>query len=162
MRWLAVAAQQEDGYMSDYDTFPLNIRVEDGLDLPNSGSFTGYNGHVPSLMSASAPEWDRVAKAVLDKAVHKFEIEKFTRYSDMLALRDSLKEDNAFIPENKVVAYPYTEMGKMNCRDANKALAAHLSHMRTQRARENEMIPKSRGRHEYGLMVVNDWKNQCS
>ena len=167
MRWLAIAAQQEDAYMSDYDTFPLNIRVEDGLNLPNSGAFSGYERFVPSLMSGSASEWDRIAKAVLDRALKKFDDEgPNVKYSDMLALRDGLnesRETKLFISTLQVVSYPYSKIGKMICMRADKSLAAHLSHAYTDRAYNKfHVIPGNKGRHEYSRMVLNDWREQCS
>ena len=97
MRWLAVAAQNQDAFMSEYDTFPLSIEVEDGIDLPNKGAFTGYERFIPSLMSGSANEWSRMAKAVLDRGIKKFDDNgPNVFYSDLLALRDALKESPVF------------------------------------------------------------------
>jgi hypothetical protein len=76
------------GWMSDYDVVPLKSIVPkeyfeppkrlskkdmdgiNGFPLPNKGGFTVYanDGRVPSHMSGSAKEWDRMAKSLLDLA----------------------------------------------------------------------------------------------
>ena len=168
MRWLAVAAQKEDGWMSDYDTFPMNIRIEDGLDLPNSGTFTSFEKHVPSLMSGSASEWERVSKEILDRVLRAFD-EKGAKvkYSDMLAMMDIYRESGytAYVSVRKVAGYPYIEMGKMNCKLTKNVLAVHLSHAYTDRAIEDGIIPEL-GNHEqryvYSNLVLSDWREQCS
>ena len=58
------------GWMSDYDTVPLNMNAEDfGKDLPNDGRFTTYQRHVPSLIVGNNEEWDRVSQALLHEGV---------------------------------------------------------------------------------------------
>ena len=64
-RWLAIAAAQ-GGWMSDYDTFPLNFDAEVGAKISQHGLFTSFDGHVPSLISAAKHEWERVAQLMLE------------------------------------------------------------------------------------------------
>ena len=72
--------------MSDYDTFPIGINPADGLTLPNGGFFTSYERHVPSLMSGSQVEWDRMAEIVFHIGIRKIQIEKYETFSDMFVL----------------------------------------------------------------------------
>jgi len=48
-RWLAMA--NHGGWMSDYDTFPTNFPIEEAYNLPNNGTLTSFELHVPSLIS---------------------------------------------------------------------------------------------------------------
>lgn len=64
LRWFAMAAAG-GGWMSDYDSFPLEISAKDGMELPNDGIFTGHNSFIPSLVSGSAREWDRMARELV-------------------------------------------------------------------------------------------------
>jgi len=71
-RWLAMAfikggggAHNGDlggGWMSDYDTFPLELTGDEGKRLADvsSGKFTTFSMHVPCLIYASRENWDRI------------------------------------------------------------------------------------------------------
>jgi len=59
-RWFAMAVRG-GGWMSDYDTFPLQFDARDHWRLPNAGNFTSQKAHVPCLVSGSGLEWDRMA-----------------------------------------------------------------------------------------------------
>jgi len=118
MRWLAMASHGQGGFMSDYDTFPLEITPSMGSSsMPNYGVFTSYQRHVPSLISGSATEWERMSHRVLDMAVEQ--IERQLReggqnsngqqadeafYSDMLALQDLHDMDETSYIQEELVA----------------------------------------------------------
>jgi len=124
-RWLAMSAAG-GGWMSDYDTYPLHIAPSEfSVGLPNNGSFTGHQSHVPSLVSGSKDEWDRMVGLIL--AVYQKHTDGF--WSDMRSLSE-VRE--AFIQEENV-ANPsmFTDMDVMNrssCEETKGMLAIHFSH----------------------------------
>jgi len=170
MRWLAVAAQGEDAFMSDYDTFPFHIKPADGLYLPNGGKFTVYDRFVPSLMSGSAEEWDRLAIGVVERVLKHFQTKGFkARYSDMYSLEslwlESPDRDKFYISERKVESYPYEERGKLDCDRTQNTLALHLSHDMTQHAVEDGLISDEyheKNRYKMFNVIMHDWTNQCA
>lgn len=168
MRWLAMAAQNKDGWMSDYDTFPLSVKAKDGLDLPHKGRFTVYARYVPCLMSGSAKEWNRMAKSVIERVLqHMEEKGNHLTYSDMYALEDIYhKSSNAYISEQRVQPrYPYLENDKINCEDLEFRYAFHLSHASATNAKKAGIFPKDfheQSRHKYVKKIIRDWKEQCN
>ena len=90
-RWLAMASTSDGGWMSDYDTYPLNMHqnYEHGFDLPNNGSFTSNLYFIPNLISGSKSEWNRMASLLL--ANHKRHTHGF--WSNMLGLQDIIQID---------------------------------------------------------------------
>ena len=63
-RWMAMAMIENDhdgggGWMSDYDTFPLGITAEEGLEISKQPGLKSFDGYVPSMIHASAAAWDR-------------------------------------------------------------------------------------------------------
>eukprot|EP00439_Symbiodinium_sp_Y106_P008286 s603_g1.t1 len=60
IRYLAMAAVG-GGWMSDYDVIPTYLPPD--VDLPNRGTFTVYQQHVPALMSGSKEQWQNVARS---------------------------------------------------------------------------------------------------
>ncbi|KAJ8047777.1 hypothetical protein HOLleu_06865 [Holothuria leucospilota] len=63
MRHVAMATVG-GGWMSDYDTLPLNFPP--CLKIPFNGSYTVWSGFVPALVSANANEYTRVAHLMAD------------------------------------------------------------------------------------------------
>jgi len=119
LRWFAMASVG-GGWMSDYDVVPLaslvpyeyvevptilsddDIATNNGIPLPHDGRFTAYDerGQVPSLLSGSQEEWERLAQGLINLTY------QHTKgfYSDMLALDDydtSIKD--AFEKEAQVL-----------------------------------------------------------
>ena len=64
VRYAAMAAQPNGGWMVDYDVMPL--RTHEGSTwanaLASSGNFTVFQRHVPALLHGDASEWERVAQ----------------------------------------------------------------------------------------------------
>jgi len=134
LRWLAMAASG-GGWMTDIDTFPLNIMPE--TTLPNQGKFTGYNWHVPSLLSGSALEWNRMTLLLMESYRnngHNF-------WTDMFAMKE-LRENGEYIVEQRVTMlkdiYSHDKFQHKNawihkftqevCRKTQDKMANHFSH----------------------------------
>jgi len=53
-RWMAMGALNGDcqngGWMSDYDTFPLNFNVEEAKEIEKKPGFKSYNKHTPNFL----------------------------------------------------------------------------------------------------------------
>lgn len=65
-RWLAMV-QVGGGWMSDYDTFPLELDAKLGKQLAKEEpKFKSYCYTAPCLIHASASEWDRVISSMMD------------------------------------------------------------------------------------------------
>lgn len=151
MRYLAMAASG-GGWMSDYDNVPLNM--PESKTLPNNGLFTVYEGHVPSLISASKKEWNRIAFKLV-KSSHPKEI---TLWSDMMALQSI---QASFISKMKVMTpkkrgHDFLLNSKMLCLQTKHYFTAHLSHY----AFALSKISTSRS------IVIdnafNNWKRRCT
>jgi len=95
-RWLAMGSTSDGGWMSDFDTYPLNLyhNTDYSYNLPNNGSFTSNFHFVPNLISGSKLEWNRMIDLILNS--YKNHAHEF--WSDMYALQEIIKEDpNAYI-----------------------------------------------------------------
>jgi len=169
MRWLAMASHGEGGWMSDYDTFPMGISHLEGLTLPNGGTFTGWERHVPSLLSGSAEEWDRISRMVLDMAVTKYRDEGIEFYSDMFALHDVVvNNENEIIRDIKVYkGFPYKEAHVVDCDALKNMKVVHLSHARTHGAVDSGLVESPIGKYDESIrpflasVLSADWKEQC-
>jgi hypothetical protein len=80
-RWLAMA--DTGGWMSDYDTFVLNFDAEVGARISKYGVFTSFESHVPSLISASKHEWERLLQLMIKELESRTKEDGFT--SDMVS-----------------------------------------------------------------------------
>jgi hypothetical protein len=99
LRWLAMA-HMGSGWMADYDTFPLHDFRADGFVLPNDGRLTVWDNVVPSLVSGSQMEYQRMALAMV-KNLESHLTDEF--YSDMKALEDMSKTSNVFTTRREVL-----------------------------------------------------------
>ena len=79
-RWLAMA--ESGGWMSDYDTFPMDFDAQIGARIGKYGVFTSFDSHIPSLISASKYEWDRVLQLIIKELEGMTKEDGFT--SDMV------------------------------------------------------------------------------
>lgn len=135
MRWLAMASVG-GGWMSDYDTFPLRGLTD--ASLPNGGKLTLYDtvaaGAVPSVVSGTKEEYDRIARALLENTLERGIKEEF--WSDMLSLMDLHQMDhNIFEVKDQVLKGERALSGKgsfNSFRDCNVMVggnwAVHFSH----------------------------------
>jgi len=169
IRWLAMSAHGEGGWMSDYDTIPMGITSEVGKSLPNEGAFTGYDRHVPSLLSGSADEWDRMSKLILDEGVENIHIDTTELFSDMMALKNiHEKDESAYIQEAKVsYEYPYLDLKLVDCHRLDGVYAAHLSHHASKEALDKGLIESPNDyyhnwlRPGWALDLDEHWRAQC-
>ena len=121
--------------MADYDTVPLNIVAADYTDgrLPNDGNFTNFSRN-PALLSGSAKEWERVARALVqegEKKIGNYD-PKAVPFSDMLALfklteRKEVSWDGKFFKKCGLFEFPtIQDPDAFDCNCAGPAL--HVSH----------------------------------
>ena len=55
------------GWMSDYDTFPLDFNAEVGSKFINGdGEFMSLSSVVPALIHANREEWERIVYAMME------------------------------------------------------------------------------------------------
>jgi hypothetical protein len=132
LRYLAMAVVS-GGWMCDYDTFPLH--PHDGV-IPNDGKFTVHeyskNGGVPSLVSGSKEEFNRMAKVLIENAIQNKEK---SHWSDMFALHDVYMASGGTLyirsdPTNVVPGQVITKQTRTDriCKRTNGKYAIHFSH----------------------------------
>ena len=122
--------------MADYDTFPLEMKAQEYINLPNDGNFTGFDRFVPALASGSAEEWDRMAHELLN-AILSPDYSYFV--SDMYALLYITENSpETFIfkieDENKKDVFSsifYDIPGKVDCSRLEGKKAIHFSYYAT-------------------------------
>jgi len=169
-RWLAMAASG-GGWMSDHDTYPTNFPLDEAIDLPNNGKFTTFQGHIPSLMSGTAQQWDKMTKLLMKVKVTK---------SDMFAFEAVIKRYNysVVVDSGSSVLYgfaPYDSPWKVNCEKMANSRVIHLSHFSTKLAVKDGLYPlyplekyvnkknpfgfDTRALAYQGLL--SNWRNQC-
>jgi hypothetical protein len=167
--WLAMAAMGTGGWMSTIDCFPLGISPDaDGLQLPNNGMFTSYDGTNPSLLSGSDTEWQRMANELVQLAqAFTPHVREHQVYSDGDALRDLfLNQPMPFIQEHSVGTYPYKSLGKVDCTAARKIFAVHLNPRETAFAMNVGVLDVPQGkdihdRHYFARVLTKKWTQQC-
>lgn len=170
-RWFAMSGLEGGGWMSDYDLFPLNISIMDGLELPKHGRFTSYEGSVPSLLSGSKQEWNRMSSLMIETIkIHK------GLFSDMWILdtirhSKDLQDLSIFIQPNVAVVqgFLYNEGKQIDCKRLDGMKALHLSHESTDDAFQRGLFPmnvtslqdalENRGRA--AEIYLAEWENQC-
>mmetsp|Transcript_13596 Transcript_13596/g.19002 ORF Transcript_13596/g.19002 Transcript_13596/m.19002 type:complete len:343 (-) Transcript_13596:135-1163(-) len=131
-RWLAMV-EVGGGWMSDYDVYPLNpLR---GKVLPFGGKLTAYEniprGAVPSLVSGSSSEWNRMANTLIHNTITHRSNKNF--WSDFFALIDVYQDNpksynivDGVLPGKRVLTG--TKWGKKECQMTEKKIAVHFSH----------------------------------
>lgn len=177
LRWLAVAAAG-GGWLCDYDVFPLSLTGEKGLTLPNDGKFTAHDGPVPSLLSGSHREWDRVSRLLVEIATTK--VSDFgdgnnnIYVSDMNALEYIVKHrknsDGIVMRRDVTREISLLSKGKVDCDTLQGKLAAHFSHRRmTEAWVKGKSMPEivfkkdiAGHRAIYAPKFRNLWKSQCA
>lgn len=166
-RWLAMDMVMKGGWFSDYDTFPLNIKVENGFELPNGGKFTSNEQHVPSLQSASAEEWTRLTRAMIFGIVSFEGDEKLTDMNVLHQLIQKKNLDGHFKKVSVFNGFPYSSPNIVNCDRLKNKIAVHLSHAASKLAVEEGLLPNvPKGEHAQSRAVQakelrTQWMIQC-
>jgi hypothetical protein len=167
-RWLAMATAG-GGWMSDYDCFPTNFPLNDAIYLPNKGNFTSFEAHVPSLMSGTADEWTRIAKALVEAIPRTKGLQ-----SDMHTF-STVREENMsgvhFLPPvyNVLRGFMYASRRKVDCEKMKVGRAIHISHHYTDKSFDEGVFPikrpgpgpPSRYRSLAVKAFMDDWRHQC-
>lgn len=169
VRWLAMAANG-GGWMSDYDVYPIPtapMLKTIGTDLPAKGKLTVYeytrDGGVPSLISGSEEEWDRMAIALIEKSKEK------GITSDMYALIALHKEDpKTFKLVGNVlkghVPMQVKHIKARECRLWSEMIAVHISHYAITVGKESGKLKKDtkpNARPKVAHQWVNEWVVAC-
>ena len=164
-RYLAIA--NVGGMMSDYDTMPLYLHAEDANTLINDGKFTSFERHVPSLISASKEEWQRVAQ-LLTEQMSKSEI---SHKSDMLLLReigrDPSNDVDLELDGHSILGRTLYIKGKeqrVDCIVVQNKRAIHISHASfnwLQKRADEFGIDPNLPRTKVAEMYMNDFREQC-
>jgi len=170
-RWLAMAASG-GGWMSDYDTFPTNFPMGEGINLPSGGQFTSFEDHVPCLLSGSKEEWTRVSRLLMD-AVHRVEVEP---KSDMHTFEVIKGDNNNGIDFrerslNLREGFVYDKPRTVDCNAMMVGRAIHIAHRYTIHAFQKGLFPFQlevntvneafQRRAEATRVFMNDWREQC-
>mmetsp|Transcript_27971 Transcript_27971/g.42653 ORF Transcript_27971/g.42653 Transcript_27971/m.42653 type:complete len:436 (+) Transcript_27971:202-1509(+) len=127
------------GWMSDYDTIPLNMQGDAyGRVLPNNGAFTSYELSTPSLIVGSGDEWSHIAKSLIEEGVNAKNEERGNGeeggtdnffFSDKMGFQ-KLLEQNLVISNERFVynnpALPLVAGDGKACANLGKVL--HFSH----------------------------------
>jgi len=178
-RWLAMAANG-GGWMSDYDTFPLNFDSEIGARVGQYGVFTSFEKHVPSLISANRDEWEKLVEMFM-KRLEKRKLEDGF-ISDMLMLLN-IKHDlgkkagrfgKTLVMGENALSIAYTSVQeserKLNCKNLENMLAIHLSHSCIDNAIKDGKYPifgldnvrdAIEVRGDAALIFMDDYEKQC-
>ena len=187
-RWLAAADDGDPmgGWQSDYDTFPLTLTAEKGLELMATPGFKSWTRHVPSLLHGDQKSWNKMVDVMIDHI--REDLDSRYRISDMVIimyLRDHYNLDDLGITvwEGQVYpGFPYhpsEEKPTIDCDTARQYLAAHISHASSQTDyNEKHTYPKLEGkgmvitaenvhysaenRAEAGSIMVEDFKTECA
>ena len=168
LRWFAMATVG-GGWMSDFDVIPLPGSMQDESHnnniLPGNGNFTVYDmtaqgDPVPSLMSGSSEEWDRLSNLILEYGM-KQEGLTDNIFSDFISLI-GLKESANIIQVDEVVKghnILNTEhlITKQNCIDLKDMRGIHISHRAM-----NELQQKISERPRFAEKFLQNWASVCS
>lgn len=128
LRYFAMASVG-GGWMSDYDLIPINLKPS---AIPNGGRFTVHEYAVPSLVSGSQQEWERMAYVLTETGRNM--MGKTDLFSDMMALQalplDYFDHSTNVVGYNEKkgsILFGGTYSGTF-CRSLMKWHGAHISH----------------------------------
>lgn len=167
------------GWMSDYDTFPMGLSAEEGLDIASKPGFKSYSYHVPCIIHASREEWDKVLQIIINIIPSEGKLPGNDLVSDMNLLlhaywRFGKKAMGISMWRRGAIGFPYTksENGELvvRCNVARIAKVFHLSHHDCERAYDENIYPQLDGlrksdvferRSEAAIAVIRDYASQC-
>jgi hypothetical protein len=167
-RWLAMTTVQ-GGWLSDYDVIPLPKSYNNTRELPYDGDFTvhEWGTHpVPSLVSGSKSEWDRMVGNLFQTAVNQAHgvvpsSLSSKRTSDMVALWSimasiEMKQDVESQPEDTML------FDESICARLKTMRAVHFSHrsIYIMAKRNDHVAVESRPKLMTEWMQL--WKSKCS
>lgn len=168
-RYLAMA-NVGGGWMSDYDTLPINFPIDKHFGLENDGQFTSFQAHVPSLISASASEWQRVAELF----IKQMPVSTSEWKSDMYLL---LEVGN--VKQNDIMLYDqgsyvetflkYKERDVVDCGMYKRFMVLHCSHLAITTIEEQDLVPtydysemdEAVKRAKITEIFMDQWREQC-
>lgn len=166
VRWIAMAAEG-GGWMTDYDTFPLNDFRMDGHKhfLPAGGLLTVWNEYTPSLVSGTGHEYirllNRMIEAIVDRKLDQGRVDimslKYLYESsrgDMYHLRKQVLAGERAL--NGVL-----EWGEEECALTAEMRAVHFSHrsMKVGRTHRDGQVPQDRP--EVAVEFLEMWNTKC-
>ncbi len=173
------------GWMSDYDTMPLEMTGEIGnkLALESGGKFTTYCWIVPCLLYGSREEWDRA----IDVLVSAFPPEntpdpKATDMKIFTKVKQEFKDGgNITYRDGSLSTLPYKNaharedapedvLRDVDCELTQGKLVIHLSHKAILDAVALKRFPKAvaekygpvNGRGEGAKVFFEDYNSQCN
>lgn len=176
-RWMAMAALDNGGFMSDYDTFPIpSSRAFANADsLPSNGRFTIYEvvptgGGVPSLMSGNKSEWNRMLKEITRDFKHPRDPNYKGRTTDMYETMKLHTENPGYyydtkkkVVSGKVALHPKLTW-KDKCGRFKGAIAFHFSHSTIGEGIETGVLPPDTGASDRSRLArewIKLWAQQC-
>ena len=168
LRWFAMTAAG-GGWMSDFDVIPLPGSMpnesHEGDMLPGNGNFTVYDmtaqgDPVPSLMSGSLEEWDRLSNLILEYGMKKEGLVDQV-FSDFISLI-GLKESAHIIKVDEVVKGHHIlnadhSITKQDCIDLKDMRGIHISHRAMY-----ELEEKMSERPHFAEKFLQSWASVCS
>ena len=174
--------------MSDYDTFPLGLSAEEGLEIAQRPGFKTFGRHVPNLIHAPPDAWNRVLHALFNampestKNVDK-DYEHCPYITDMCMLLYAQRKFTSKVigitywEHESIEGFVYNAVHDKNqpleidCSVAEKIKVAHLSHGSLDKAfNEKHNYPRLDGigdgslterRHEAALVMMEDFRKLC-
>lgn len=139
-RWLAMSTPEiNGGWMSDYDTIPLSLHVNQGMRLQEDPGFKSYDTHIPDLIHASRESWDHVTDLMI-RSIPQGDLPAEVLVTDMHMLQflyifaGPTKMGITHWGSNVARGFPYSPAAveggqpEIDCDEARLHLAAHLSH----------------------------------
>jgi len=175
-RWMAMASAG-GGLMSTYDTFPINYHhasttETDAADLPHGGTLTSFEAHVPSLLSGTDNEYQRVLTLLLDTVPQIPLGSSITDENALQILRsDGTHGIHFFFPPDYVQhGFAYLTSRVVDCGAMARVRAVHLSKETAGDAVASGLYPVVRtgdgsdgggDRAEACRIFLHDWADQC-
>lgn len=170
------------GWMSDYDTFPLGLSAEEGLEIAKQPGFKSYSLHVPNIIHATHKAWENVLQKIIESLPEERGkgVGLVTDMFMLIKVKDKYTKEELMITEWKRESSSFvykrpknaTEDLLVNCKAAKAAKVAHISHADCEEAYEKyHSYPRLDGlnsgnylnrRGEAALVFMKHFADQCS